>query len=385
MQRRSTVLTLVGILISGCVSQPSVESGPTEDLLSGQELFGEVVDISDLSAEHVLALDDGMREYVARRVGNNPQARARLRALVTAMIEDGLLTLDYDPNLTYTATETFYKRQGNCLSFSMLFAALAREARLNLTFQMVEIPPSFRADGELVLLNNHINVLVQGVRRDATYTGDYVVDFNTAEYNGNYETRKVDDNYAIALYFSNVAVEALRAGGLKRAFRFLKKGIETDPDIAGLWVNLGVIYARNDRFDLAARAYQEALSLQPSHKSALVNMASALHRLGRIEEAGIYAKRVEYYRDHHPYYHHHLAHTAFRENRLDAALQHLAEAIRLKDDEHQFYFLRGLIHKQQGALDLAARDFGLAREVAEDTRLVSGYARKLEALEPDLR
>ncbi len=119
--------------------------------MSGRVLFGEAVDTSAIRADDILALNEEMRNYVAAKIGNDPQARSRLRKLIRGMIDDGLLTLDYDPNLTYTATETFRNRQGNCLSFSILFAALAREADLETTFQMVEIPPSFRADGELIL------------------------------------------------------------------------------------------------------------------------------------------------------------------------------------------------------------------------------------------
>lgn len=301
------------------------------------------------------------------------------------MIDDGFLTLDYDPNLTYTAIETFENRRGNCLSFSILFAALAREANLDLTFQMVDIPPSFRADGELILLNNHINVLVTGVRRDSRHVGEYVVDFNTAEYNGNYHTRKVADNYAIALYFSNVAVESMQAGKSRKAFRYLKKGIETDPAIAGLWVNLGVLYSRNGHDDMAAQAYEQALRIQPSNKSALMNLTSVLHRLGREEEAAHYSRKVAYYRDRNPYYYYFKAQTAYRENELEDALAYVTKAIRLKRDEHQFYFLLGRIHYQMKEYELAAKDYKKARDMAENAQLISGYTRKIQALESRLR
>ena len=340
--RYATLLVLVGISLAACTRGLVTTPGETEDLLSGEVLFGQVIDVSDIRADGILALNDEMRNFVAAKVGDDPQARSRLRKLVRGMIDDGLLTLDYDANLTYTATETFNSRQGNCLSFSLLFAALAREAGLDATFQMVDIPPSFRADGELILLNNHINLRIKGVRRDINFAGDYVVDFNTAEYNGNYDTRKVDDNYAIALYYSNVAVESMQAADWQTAFRYLKKGIETDPGIAGLWVNLGVLYSRNEQLDKAVRAYEQALSVQPSNRSALVNMASALHDLGREEEAEYFSKQVTYYRNRNPYYHYSLAQTAYREQRTDDAIGHLAEAVKLKDDEHQFNILRGL-------------------------------------------
>ena len=376
---------LICIWLAACT--PLVVSTPeaSADLLSGRVLFGEDVEVSDIRTDGVIALNDDLRRYVASKVKGDPQARSRLRKLVGGMIDDGLLTLDYDADRTHTAIETFETRQGNCLSFSILFAALAREADLDVTFQMVDIPPSFRADGELVLLNNHINVRIRGVRRDINFAGDYVVDFNTAEYNGNYDTKRVDDNYAIALYFSNVAVESMQAGESREAFRYLKKGIETDPAIAGIWVNLGVMYSRNGHHNMAAQAYQQALSIQPSNKSALVNMTSALNYLGREEEAAHYAKKVAYYRDHHPYYHYYQAQTAYQDGRFEDAMAYLAEAIKLKEDEHQFYFLRGLVHYQMKEFDLAAADYRKARDTAENAQLVSGYTRKLQSLESSLR
>jgi Flp pilus assembly protein TadD len=379
------LLILVGICLGACT--PLVVTAPdsTDDLLSGQVLFGELIDISDIRTDGILALNDEMRDYVASKVKGASQARSRLKKLILGMIDDGLLTLDYDPNLTYTAIETFQNRQGNCLSFSILFVSLAREANLDVIFQMVDIPPSFRADGEMIVLNNHINVLVKGVRSDVNFLRDYVVDFNTAEYNGNYDTRKVTDNYAIALYYSNVAVESMQAGNSKNAFRYLKKGIETDPAIAGLWVNLGALYSRYEHYNMAEQAYRQALSVQPSNKSALVNLASTLHYLGHEEESEYYLKKVAYYRDHNPYYHYFQAQTAYQRNELEDALAYLAEAIRLKRDEHQFYFLRGLVHNQMREYDLAAKDFRKARDTAEKAQLIAGYTRKLQALESRLR
>lgn len=379
-----SLIVFTAVWLVACAQQSVTTPEVTGDLLSGDVLFGAVIDVTDIRTDDVLALDDEMRAYVAAKVGDDPQARSRLRKLIRGMIDDGFLTLEYNPNLTYKATETFRNRQGNCLSFSILFAALAREADLDTTFQLVDIPPSFSADGEIVLLNNHINVRVTGVRRDINFAGDYVVDFNTAEFNGNYDTKKVDDDYAIALYLSNVAIEHLQAGRPRDAFRYLKKGIEIQPGIPGLWVNLGVFYSRGGFYDMAVRSYEMALSIQASNKSALTNMVSVLHKMGREEEAGRYLKKVAYYRERNPYYHYYRAQNAYRLGKFDDALAYLASAIRLKRDEHQFYFLRGLIHENMKEYDLAARDYRKARDAAEKAQLVSGYERKLQVLESAL-
>ncbi len=383
--RIAYLFALASIWLLACAPVVVTPPDSSNNLLSGQLLFGKTIDVADIQATEVLALNDELRAYVASKVSGDPQARSRLKKLIQGMIDDGLLTLDYDPNRTSTAIETFRARQGNCLSFSILFAVLAREANLDVSFQMVDIPPSFRTDGEMILLNNHINVLVRGVRSDVNFMQSYVVDFNTAEYNGNYDTKRVSDNYAVALYFSNVAVEGMQVGDSEKAFRYLKKGIETDPEIAGIWVNLGVLYSRHGHYAMAEQAYQQALSIQPSNKSALLNLAGALQALGQVEKADYYLKKVAYYRDHNPYYHYFQAQNAYRRNDFEGALTYLAEAIRLKKDEHQFYFLRGLVHQQMAEYEFAARDYRKARDTAEKAQLVSGYTRKLEAVESRLR
>ena len=244
---------LVCLAATGCaqVDVQPLSSESLNELLSGQLLFGETIEVDDIRSDDILALDEEMQAYVQSKVAHFPHAKSRLKRLIGGMIDDGLLNLDYDPNLTQTASETFHRRQGNCLSFSNLFVAMAREADLDVTFQMVSIPPSFSADGDMVLLNNHINVLVKNIRNDVNFTSDYIIDFNRAEYIGSYDTRKVSDNYAIALYFSNVAVEFMRSGNTRDAFRYLKKAIITYPQIPDLWVNLGVLYSRNSHPEMA--------------------------------------------------------------------------------------------------------------------------------------
>ena len=128
------------------------------------------------------------------------------------------------------------------------------------------------------------------------------------------------------------------------------------------------------------KAYRQALTVHPSDKSALTNLASLLLHLGREEESRSYSRKVAYYRDLNPYYYRHRAQMAYQANELEDALADLAEAIRLKPDEHQFYYLRGLVHTRMKKYDLAAEDFRQARDTADKAQLISGYTRKLEAL-----
>ena len=361
-------------------STQSLQDVNTQLLLSGASVFGEEVQVTQPSLDEILAIDDEMRAYVDTRLSNVAFDGAKLRRLIQAMIDDGLLSLNYDANLSNSAIETFHQRAGNCLSFSNLFVALAREAGLKVSFQLVDIPPSFSTDGELILLNNHINVVVESIRIGPNFTREHVVDFNTAEYNGNYPTRSVSDNYVLALYHSNLAVEAMTNGDYRKAFTNLKQGINLEPGIAELWINLGVFYSRHDQYEFAIQAYQQALINKPNSKSALGNLANVYEHTGQFDLAEQYQKRVDRYQQRNPYYHYFLAKSAYYESDYELALQQLKTAIRMKNDEHQFYFLEGLSQLQLADQSAADASFVKARDTAQQQNLAQAYDGKLKLL-----
>jgi len=231
------------------------------------------------------------------------------------------------------------------------------------------------------MLNNHINVVVTGIQDGAKYTRRQVVDFNTAEYSGNYEMRRVPDNYVLALFQNNLAVEAIGAGQMPQAFMSLTQAIANEPNIPELWVNLGVFYARQAQYDLAIQAYHQALAVRSSYRPAMTNLANLYQLTGAAELAEKYRKRVVHYQNQNPYYHFSLAREAFENNEFELALDALRKAIARKDDEHQFYFLQGLTRLQLADIQGASRSFRLARDAAQRSDLKNAYSNKLQRLQ----
>ena len=82
-----------------------------------------------------------------------------------------MFSLEY-AEVTRTASGTFHDRQGNCLSFTMLFVALARAVDLYATLSSVDVPPTWSYDGTVVVAN-HVNTVVRTGGGEET-----VVDFN---------------------------------------------------------------------------------------------------------------------------------------------------------------------------------------------------------------
>ena len=375
---------IIGLGLVGCAAiAPPNTPISAEQLTSGVVLFGEPVGTDEVPAVEVLAVDDHMRAFIKRHKANAASERSRLRRLLQGLIEEGYFDLEYDPDLTLSAAETFRTRTGNCLSFTNLFVALAREVGVDVSFQMVRVPPLWDSDDNWVILNNHINVVARNVRVNSLYVRDYVVDFNTSDYRGNYDTEVVDDNYAMALFHGNRAVESLRAGEARKSFAYLKKAIELDADVAGSWVNLGVLYARADAHRYAEAAYHRALAVDAGNKSALSNLARLHEGLGHAELAAEFRGRIVYYQRQNPYYHYHLAQKDFARGDFEASRAHLKQALRLKRDEHQFYFLRGLVEYQQGDLAAAHADLARAAQYTAHAETKRRYSNKLAALKLD--
>lgn len=310
------------------------------------------------TSEEVLALDAEMTAFVeSLRDMRDPQQK--MFALIRAMDARGMFSLQYT-EVTRTVRRTFHERQGNCLSFTMLFVTLARAAGLRATYQTVEVPPSWVYDGQVVIAS-HVNTIVRTGRNGE----ETIVDFNLRSYDDARRSRRIDDSYALALFYTNLGAEAMLAGEYAAALLYLREAASVHSDVAGLWVNLGVLYSRHGRHRHAESAYLRALAVDRDEPSALANLALLYDTLGEAELAAEYRERVQSYRARNPYYHYSVAARAFEQADYSHALASLRKALRLKRDEPEFYELRGSVQAALGKSREAARNFARAREYEE--------------------
>jgi Flp pilus assembly protein TadD len=329
------------------------------DLVSGAvlTLAPPSVPITIPTFEQAFALDAEMQAFIepirARRL-----PRERMVALIEAMEARGMFSLEY-AEVTRTASETFHDRQGNCLSFTMLFVTLARAAGLQASYQSVQVPPSWSYDGKVVIAS-HVNTVVRSGSDEET-----VVDFNIRPSQDRQRSRRVNDSYALGLFYTNLGAEAMLRDEHAAAFAYLREAAAVRPDIAGVWVNLGVLYARNGKYEHAKAAYLRALEANANEPSALSNLAVVYDALGEPKLAAEYRERVQGYRERNPYYHFAAATQAFEAEQYEAALASVKKALRLKPDDDEFYQLRGQVQEALGKSRDATQSFARAREYAE--------------------
>ena len=367
-------------LLYGCSSQTDMEAGliniDRQQLLDGKVLFGaDAVRKLQLPDEDLLAMDMQMREFLAAYVNRRGSKEQRLRSLTRALLSNGMLGVSYNADKTLSAREVFYLQTGNCLAFSNLFVAMARELGIKVYFQQVDVPPSWSRRESFVLLNQHINVA-----SPTSGGGKITVDFNRVGLRGNYDTYKVSDEVAFSQYYNNHGMAFLEQGNMEDAFRYLKKALSLAPEEANLWANLGALYSRNQHYEYAEAAYLQALKIDSRHNLATSNLARLYEFKGDSEKAAEYFQRVRRFRESNPYYHFWLAQEAFQRQEYEQSLGHLQTAIAKRKQEPQFYGLRSDIYKAVGDLSKARRELERAVEYSAGTGQHVHFSQRLKEL-----
>ena len=373
--RGFTSLLLVAIL-TACANPiitPASSEISTKQLLRAQPLTGPV-DVAELHDIEVLALDQDMRAFLDEHVNRRHGRVLKMHELLHAMITEGSFGLEYD-EITRTARETFAARHGNCLSFTNMFVAMAREVGINATFQEIDIPPSWTQEGDTYQLTRHVNAMVElggGGRRE--------VDFNIDDFQSSYNRQVISDDRALAHYYSNIGAEHLQNNRPLEALRHFRKAAAADRNFAPVWSNLGALFSRAGHYEYAEAAYLQALKINPRELVAMSNLGQLYQHQGQTELAERYNKQSAQHRMQNPYYRYHLAREAFLEKDYDTAIRHLRYSLRKKKNEDTFYFLMGLSYLQKGDEAVAARWLKKAERVSADDGLKRSYHNKMESL-----
>jgi len=320
-----------------------------------------------------LDLNPEMRAFLDARVDRSLPPYQRLEALVSAVFQDPQLNFAYSTE-TQTAIETFQSRKGNCLSFTILFIALARHLNLDARFREVEIAPTWSKAGSFVNLAQHVNaaVFIGGL----AYAIDVYPGVNPLEIGG----QVVPDARGIAHYFNNKGVDELGFGNFADAEMYLRKALELDPQTVPVWINLGA--ARNQAGNLgeAERYYRKALELEPRNSAAMSNLANLCEMTGRTNEAAGYRKKIREFLEKNPYHHYNLGMQAYEAGNYKEAIARFKKALRLKSEEHNFYFSLARAYAQVDNSEEAVKNLKLAEKYASDPANKQRYSQKLELL-----
>ena len=297
--------------------------------------------------DQVMALPPELRAQVRDvvLVGDPPPTR-RFQRLMNFVVDDHGLGMTYQEDATYTVAEAYAARRANCLTFTLLVLALAKEVGLEAYPQELGETLSWREVDGTVYRDNHINA---GVRVGShRYTIDPAADLVFLKR----APVAVSHERLLAHYYNNVAVDRLQQGRMADALNDMAAALALDPGYATLWSNAGVLYLHNGDAGAAERAYARALALDSTDASALFNMVQLLHDRHDRREIG-FRQRLARVEQKDPLQQFLQALDYERAGNYPRAIASLRRAIQLKSDEHRFYAALARMYQRIGDLPRA--------------------------------
>ncbi|WP_439450798.1 transglutaminase domain-containing protein [Stenotrophomonas sp. ATs4] len=328
------------------------------------------------SPQQVSAIPPAMREMLRTQVINRGYSREqRLQGLVEMIFDRHGMDLQYDADATLTVSEIWQQRRANCLAFTLMFVALAREAGIQARVQEVGQVVSWYQDQAqgLVYSVGHVNAGVGFGGRFAT------VDLDRNVLYDRHGPQPISQARALAHFYNNRGAERMAAGDMAGARAFYAAALGQDSGFAATWNNLGVLENRSGDVTAARRSLEMALRLDGRHDAALNNASALYRKLGLVAQAQVLERRLQWVQREDPFAQYMLGAKAERAGQLDVAIRYYRQAVRLYDTAHQFHFGLARVYFLAGQLKRADRELLRAQELGgapEQAR----YQAKLDSL-----
>jgi len=297
----------------------------------------------------------------------------RARALVHLLLDEDALALHYETVATHTVAETYAIRSANCLSFTLFFVALAREAGINSHAQEVGQVLSWYQDQRTIYNFGHVNAQIRVGGRSGT------VDLDSSVLMDRRGPKVISDERLFAHYYNNRGSELMADGQYVAARQYFEQALRMDSTLPNVWNNLGVLEVREGHLDAAGRDYAQALRLNPEHVASLSNQINLYRRLGDNTAADAALQHLDQIHSVDPFHQFMLGRQAETRGDYAEAATRYRRAIALYPAAHQFHFGLARVYFLSGEGKLAERELRRARELGPENDRTR-YQAKLDSL-----
>jgi Tfp pilus assembly protein PilF len=306
----------------------------------------------------------------------------RLYAYLETMVQD----FQYQGD-TLPASEALARQTGNCLSLAMLTTALAQVAGVEIGYQMMEDQPVFEYQGNTVRKGVHVSTILynpewlaaerntmaqfaisKGYRIDyfPSLRGRFVANLDYSEY--------------LALYYSNMASDAILAQDYATAYWYLDEALAQDPDHSASLNMLAVVHRRVGDVATAEAIYRYGISHAKDKLSLLKNYHRLLVNEGRAAEAAQVQAQLDTMDDPSPYHWLQLARESHVAGDWDGAIGYYRRALALGPYMHEAHLGLAQSYYAAGRLRNAERALIDAAELANRASTRTLYEAKLASL-----
>lgn len=253
---------------------------------------------------------------------------------------------------TYSAETSMRLNQGNCMSLAVLTTAYAKLLGLDFSYREVNTLPIFSKKNNLILSSSHVQTIIY----DAEFTTQpgqlflqkpgLVIDYFPSK--NNRSGKYLDEDAFIAMYYQNLAGDALVDNNLDKAFLLASKAYTFDQDNIDVINSLAIIHRRAGDNESAEAIYLAGLKKEQSSLSLLSNYVMLLKSQNREAEAEHYQSQLSQLNDPNPFHWLEEAYIAEQNHETNKAKHFYLKALKQAPYLHQAYLGLYHIYRQKG-------------------------------------
>ena len=272
-------LTMTLCLLTGCQSLTTLQdiySNAEKTTLYLDDEFSGYENTTIETEAEIFALSDEMKT-MAKRVGLERSARRKATTLLMHFFNPENINLTYQTGANVIAADAFQNKEANCLSLTIMAYAIAKEAKLDVAFQRVNIPEYWVRNGDVNMLSGHINLAVLEPKAEQTVLlferSKIEIDFDPFVLKKSFPKRRINKRSVLAMFYNNKGANALIKKDYLTAYAYLKSAVSVDPSFSPAWGNLGILYRFKGHEQSAMDIYRYAIDLNHSNLTAMANLS----------------------------------------------------------------------------------------------------------------
>ncbi len=257
------------------------------------------------------------------------------------------------------------RREGYCLSLSILYLAIGE--RLGLSLYGVVVPGHFFVRYERGRIRFNIETTSRGASPpDEHYVKTFHVPDDNRNSNSSY-MKNLTKRQTIGCFFNNLGTVYLEIGDTDTALVALERAVAINPTLAESRSNLGNIYLQRGRMNEAVQQYRAALQLNPSDPKTHYNLGNAYMVLNELNAAASSLRQAIQFDPNFVDAYRSMAIVCTRQEQYGGALSELNRALAVDGRNVQVYLQLGDLYYRMGQYDKGLQNFRKAQSLKPDS------------------
>ncbi|MDQ7048117.1 MAG: hypothetical protein Q9M92_00705 [Enterobacterales bacterium] len=290
-------------------------------------------------------------------------------------------------NKTLTAQQTLARFEGNCLSLAILTTALAKSVSVKTGYQIVDSDPVYQEEGGIILASEHIQSLLYDYdvnddnaesHKTKQIERGIVVDYFPIK--GFRVRRRVTDNEFLALYYRNLAADAIIHRKYNKAYWLLIETFNYNSIDEHAVNMMALVHDKKGLNKNADKIYRQGIRYAQHKLDLLRNYSLFLKKEHRFSDAKKVQRQLAKINVVNPFDWINLGNTAYSQKKYRESRRYYLKAIKIAPYVHQAYLGIAKSEFMLGDLKAAKKSLLLAKTNTIDDDIKGYYQAKLNSL-----